>query len=70
MSMRTLRKTIGKNNILYFFQNYEKNIFIYNQYGLYPFPYPIKDYVDGGMLSTKLYEGFHTKICKFKEKYI
>ena len=26
-----------------------KKIFIYKQYGLYPLPYPIKDYVDGWM---------------------
>ena len=32
-----------------FFHNYKKHIFIYDQYGLYPLPYPIKYHVDGWM---------------------
>ena len=64
--IRTSRKTIEKNSNLYF---YEKYIFVYNQYGLYLFPYPIQDYVDGWMAHTKLFKGLHTEICKFKEKY-
>ena len=42
-------KLLPINSNLYFFRNYEKYIFVYNQYGLYLFPYPIKDYVDGWM---------------------
>ena len=40
-------KLLKKTSNLYFFHNYEKYIFVYNQYGLYLFPYPIQDYVDG-----------------------
>ena len=46
---KELEKNYWKNGNLYFFHNYEKYIFVYNQYGSYLFPYPIQDYVDGWM---------------------
>ena len=45
----TWGKLLKKNSNMYFFHNYEKYIFVYNQYGLYLFPYPIQDNMDGWM---------------------
>ena len=42
-------KLLKKNSNLYSFHIYEKYIFVYNQYSLYLFPYPIQDYVIGWM---------------------
>ena len=45
-----LWETLLKKIAIYFFsQLYWKYLFVYNQYALYLFPYPIQDYVAGWM---------------------
>ena len=67
--IRTLRKTIEINSNLYFF-TIMKNISLFTTnmvYICFHTQYKIMWMV--GWLITKLFEGLHTEICKFKGKY-